>query len=211
MDVLAENKAELRALLAERRATLRDFADTVLGHVTSLSKPETALEAERTARAVMTADRMLCQVFAPPPEPRPARAATARPARFDEDEEEYEERYPGDKRYTIDEKAAQILALERAEAEIARHELYETRLGEVEEKLVRLAKAMHLALWRDDGYVDGDVSDLMALWCEYHKRIVSETGKPPDVELRRHPAIFAPDYHRAHLERLEKGERIAPD
>lgn len=51
----------------------------------------------------------------------------------------------------------------------------------------------------------------MALWREYHKRIVSETGKPPDVELRRHPAIFAPDYHRVHLERLEKGERIAPD
>ncbi|UDF02232.1 hypothetical protein [Asticcacaulis sp. AND118] len=201
MDAHAENKAELRALLAERRARLRAFADEVLDHVTSLSKPETPLEAERTARAVMTADRMLCQLFAPPPEPKIAptrtRAATDRAASLDEDEDEYEERYPGDKRYTFDEEAAQMLALERAEAEIARHDLYERRVGEVEQKLILLARGMHLAMWRDEGYTDSDVSALLELWTEYRDRIVRETGEPPDVEIRRHPSIFAPDYRKA--------------
>lgn len=201
MDVHAENKAELRALLAERRAKLRAFADEVLDHVTSLSKPETPLEAERTARAVMTADRMLCQLFAPPPEPksRPAKAASSRTDDPDEDEDEYEERYPGDKRYTYNEEAAQMLALERAEAEIARHDLYERRAGEVEQKLIKIARGMHLAMWRDEGYSDAHVGKLMELWSAYCKRIKAETGEPPDVEIRRHPAIFAPEYHRAHI------------
>lgn len=118
MDVHAENKAELRALLVERRATLRDFADTVLGHVTALSKPETALEVERTARAVMAADSILCQLFAPPPELKSLKAA-ARTLASDDAEEAPSQRY-GLRNYTIDEESAQKLALERAEAELNR-------------------------------------------------------------------------------------------
>lgn len=208
MDVHLENKAELRALLAERRATLRDYADTVLGHVTALSKPETALEAERTARAVMAADSMLCQLFAPPPEPKSLKAA-ARTLASDDAEEAKPQRY-GLRSYTIDEEAAQKLALERAEAELNRQGHYETHRGEMFDKIVTIAKGMHLALWRDEGYVEADVTKLMNLWGEYYQRILEETGQPPDAELRRHPAIFAPDYHREHLERLEKGERAVP-
>ncbi|MCA1935506.1 MAG: hypothetical protein LDL37_08640 [Asticcacaulis sp.] len=208
MDVHSENKAELRAMLAERRAALRDYADTVLGHVTALSKPETALEAERTARAVMAADSMLCQLFAPPPEPKSLKAA-ARTLASDDAEEAKPQRY-GLRSYTIDEEAAQKLALERAEAELNRQGHYETHRGEMFDKIVTIAKGMHLALWRDEGYVEADVTKLMNLWGEYYKRIIEETGQPPDVELRRHPAIFAPDYHREHLERLEKGERAVP-
>jgi len=49
--------------LEQRRARLRAFADRVLEAVEALPMPKTAADAERTLRAVTTANRMLVQLY----------------------------------------------------------------------------------------------------------------------------------------------------
>jgi len=49
--------------LEQRRARLRAFADRVLEAVEALPMPKNAADAERTLRAVTTADRMLVQLY----------------------------------------------------------------------------------------------------------------------------------------------------
>jgi hypothetical protein len=49
--------------LEQRRMRLRAFADRVLEAVEALPMPKTALDGERTLRAVTAADRMLIQIY----------------------------------------------------------------------------------------------------------------------------------------------------
>jgi len=58
----SENITDLSPL-EQRRARLRAFADRVLEAVEALPMPKNAADAERTLRAISTADRMLVQLY----------------------------------------------------------------------------------------------------------------------------------------------------
>lgn len=62
MDSFDDITADLSPL-EQRRMRLRAFADRVLEAVEDLPMPKTALDAERTLRAVTAADRMLVQIY----------------------------------------------------------------------------------------------------------------------------------------------------
>jgi len=79
--------------LEQRRMRLRAYADRVLEAVEALPMPKTALEGERTLRAVTACDRMLIQIYNKvgrqqqiqpqimPPVARPPQARTERSGR----------------------------------------------------------------------------------------------------------------------------------
>ena len=62
MDNSDDTTADLSPL-EQRRMRLRAFADRVLEAVESLPMPKTALDGERTLRAVTACDRMLIQIY----------------------------------------------------------------------------------------------------------------------------------------------------
>ena len=57
-----------REALKARRERLRVVADEVLDSVETLEKAITAIEATRMARLVITTDKMLVQLYSPPPQ-----------------------------------------------------------------------------------------------------------------------------------------------
>lgn len=62
MDTYDDTTADLSPL-EQRRMRLRAFADRVLEAVEALPMPKTALDSERTLRAITAADRMLVQIY----------------------------------------------------------------------------------------------------------------------------------------------------
>ena len=62
MDTSQDITADLTPL-EQRRARLRAFADRVLEAVEALPMPKTAIDSERTLRAITAADRMLVQIY----------------------------------------------------------------------------------------------------------------------------------------------------
>lgn len=62
MDMMNDTTADLSPL-EQRRMRLRAFADRVLEAVESLPMPKTALDGERTLRAITACDRMLVQIY----------------------------------------------------------------------------------------------------------------------------------------------------
>jgi len=62
MDTSDDIPADLSPL-EQRRMRLRAFADRVLEAVETLPMPKTALDSERTLRAVTACDRMLVQIY----------------------------------------------------------------------------------------------------------------------------------------------------
>ena len=62
MDLMDDSLADLTPL-EQRRMRLRAYADRVLKAVEALPMPKTALEGERSLRAITACDRMLIQIY----------------------------------------------------------------------------------------------------------------------------------------------------
>jgi hypothetical protein len=62
MDMMDDSLADLTPL-EQRRMRLRAYADRVLEAVEALPMPKTALEGERSLRAITACDRMLIQIY----------------------------------------------------------------------------------------------------------------------------------------------------
>jgi hypothetical protein len=128
-----------------RRARLRRMADGILDAVEDMARPKSFLEAERAARAVMAADRMMAQLYETP---KPARPRHDEDDENDEPDEDDEDGHP-------DHPDAPSAADEAARLDYWR--------GVVEKKLDRLAahqakKTVFFAAAQDDAE-DEEIED----------------------------------------------------